>query len=172
MNDLVKYPTRIRTFMGKMIDPFNPDPQMINIVDIAHSLSNLCRWNGHTMRFYSVAQHSIFVASLMEKPEDKFAGLLHDASEAYLTDLPRPLKMRMDKYYEAEFNLMMVISRKFGFQYPLSEALSAADDLALHYEWENIVMNDRIPALTPHQAKHEFLALADQLMNPVITEGI
>lgn len=158
--------------MGKMIDPFDPDPQMINLVDIAHSLSNLCRWNGHTMRFYSVAQHSIFVASLMEKPEDKLAGLLHDASEAYISDMARPVKMRLDKYYEVEFNLMMVISRKFGFQFPLSEALSVADDYALHYEWENIVLNDRIQALTPHQVKQEFLSLADQLMKPIITEGI
>lgn len=170
--ELLKHPTKIRTYVGKMIDPYNPDPEMITLVDIAHSLSNICRWNGHSMRFYSVAQHSLFVSGMMDRPEDKLAALLHDASEAYLTDLPRPVKYRMDKYFDVEFNLMMVISRKFGFQYPLSVVVQDADDYALQFEYDNIVTNDRIKTLTPHDAKHEFLRQLDMLTNPVITEGI
>ena len=161
----LKTSNEIRTFMGKMVDPMNPDPELINLVDIAHSLSNLCRWNGHTMKFYSVAEHSIFVANAVEKPEDKIAAMLHDASEAYIGDVTRPLKHRLKNYFDMEYDIMVVISRKFGFKYPLSAEVKAADDYALKWEYVNIVTADRVPTLTPHAAKHAFLNIMDQLTN-------
>jgi 5'-deoxynucleotidase YfbR-like HD superfamily hydrolase len=132
----------------------------------------ICRFNGHTHRFYSVAEHCLFVASRVESSADKLAALLHDASEAYLTDLTRPVKYRMEKYLDVEFNLMMVISRKYGFQYPLSVAVKDADDFALKHEWLNNVVNDRVSTLTPPQARLEFLKQLDMLVNHVHTELI
>ena len=153
-----------------MIDPFNPDPEQISIVDIAHALSHVCRFNGHTHRFYSVAEHCILVASLLDDPKDKLAAMLHDASEAYLTDLTRPVKYRMEKYLDVEFHLMMVISRLFGFQYPLSVAVKDADDKALAHEWANIVIGDRLPTMSPTEARREFMHQMDILLNRIITE--
>jgi len=158
--------------MGKLIDPFNPDPELIGLVDIAHSLSNICRWNGHTMRFYSVAEHCIFVSGLVESREDKLAALLHDASEAYIADLVRPVKYRMEKYLDLEFELMLVISRKFGFQYPLSVVVKDADDMALRWEYVNVVTADRVPTMTPREAKQAWLAAMDKLVCNVNTEGL
>jgi len=151
--------------MGKLIDPFNPDPDMINLVDIAHALSNICRWNGHTMKFHSVAEHSIFVQNIVQSREDKLAAMLHDASEAYIADITRPVKHRLANYSDVEHNLMMVISKKFGFQFPLSVAVREADDFALKWEYVNIVMAERVQTMTPIVAKRAFLTIMDMLTN-------
>ena len=156
---------QIRTFMGNLIDPFTPDPEMITLVDIAHSLSNLCRWNGHTMRFYSVAEHSIFVQNMVQSHEDKLAAMLHDASEAYIADITRPVKHRLKNYFDVEHELMIVISRKFGFQFPLSEAVREADDYAMRWEWVNVVTADRVSPMAPVVAKRAFLTIMDMLTN-------
>ena len=91
----------IRTYTGIMFDPLNPDPELVNITDIAHALSLLCRANGHFRNFYSVAQHSI---NCMEEAKERgysrkvqLACLLHDASEAYLSDVTRPIKQEIPK---------------------------------------------------------------------------
>lgn len=83
--------TAVRTYTGLNFDPLTPDPSAVSIKDIAHSLAMTCRFNGHCRDFYSVAQHSVHVAALL--PERlKLWGLLHDAAEAYLGDVIRPLK--------------------------------------------------------------------------------
>ena len=79
------------TYTGKEFYPLDPNPADIDIKDIAHALSNCCRFAGHIKSFYSVAQHSVIVSELCE-PENALAGLLHDASEAYLSDIARPVK--------------------------------------------------------------------------------
>ncbi|QDP54860.1 MAG: hypothetical protein Unbinned3891contig1000_58 [Prokaryotic dsDNA virus sp.] len=86
----------ITTHTGKQFDLQDPNPALVDIEDIAWALSNLCRFVGHTPTFYSVAEHSALVASvLLEKTRDPvwaMAGLLHDAHEAYMGDIPQPLK--------------------------------------------------------------------------------
>jgi hypothetical protein len=129
------------TRSGMLIDPFNPDPEAILIEDIAHALSHLCRWGGHCKTFYSVAHHSILVASLLPE-EHKLAGLLHDATEAYMVDLPRPIKRRMPEYGKAEDRLLEVIARKFGFPYPLPEAVTQADDKMLRVEYRALMTGE------------------------------
>ncbi|KKN68080.1 hypothetical protein LCGC14_0455340 [marine sediment metagenome] len=83
----------ILTYTGKMFHYDHIEPDSIDIRDIAHALSHLCRYTGHTSMFYSVAQHSLLVSEKMPGgPADKLAGLLHDAAEAYVNDLASPLK--------------------------------------------------------------------------------
>lgn len=86
----------ITTYTGRHIDPVNPDPDMICIEDIAHALSLICRGNGHVQTFFSVGQHCINCAreALAKGCSDRMAlaCLLHDASECYLSDVPRPFK--------------------------------------------------------------------------------
>jgi hypothetical protein len=88
----------LQTVSGRWLNPFEPDPSQFDIADIARALANLCRFGGHCRSFYSVAQHSVIVSELVEQRggdvEDVFAALMHDASEAYLGDMPHPIKHR------------------------------------------------------------------------------
>lgn len=87
----VERPSAITTFSGKVIDPISPDPNDIDIEDVAHHLSNMCRFTGATSRFYSLAEHSVRVARLVDD-EFKLEAILHDASEAYIADIAKPVK--------------------------------------------------------------------------------
>lgn len=119
----------IQTYTGKVFPIFNPKPDDIDIRDIAHALSNLCRFGGHCKVYYSVAQHSIEAAKEMMiryppiQPIHRY-GLLHDAAEAYLVDLPHPIKRRIDLYQEVEAKLMESISTRFDMKYPPDIAMS------------------------------------------------
>lgn len=125
----------IRTRSGRILDPANPKPESININDIAHALSQTCRWGGQCKSFYSVAQHSLHVVSMLPA-EHKLAGLLHDASEAYFCDLPKPLKVLLPDYQKLELNLMNVIAVKYGFNFPLDAKVHDADEIAMYMEAE------------------------------------
>lgn len=107
----------IITISGKYFDPTAPEPKLIDINDIAHALSFLCRANGHEKCFYSVAQHSIACAReaiAQELPRDIILGcLLHDASEAYLSDVTRPIKKDLPYYLEVEDILQSLIWEHF-----------------------------------------------------------
>ena len=102
----------IQTYSGKKFNLFTPSPDDILIEDIAHALSNLARFNGHTNKFYSVAQHSVYCA--LKAPERlALAALLHDATEAYLGDVVRPLKLLLYDYLEFEDRINALIAEKF-----------------------------------------------------------
>ena len=154
-------PDRIRTYTGRYIDPLNPTPEDIHIEDIAHALSHQCRFGGHTTLFYSVAEHSLDVLSRVNA--DRLAALLHDASEAYLLDIPSPVKYRLPGYREAEDRLMAVIAEKFGFHWPLSAEVKNADREALVYEWEAFVLRGGVEPISPDRIKYDFLRAFDTL---------
>lgn len=103
----------ICTFEGRQFWPFAPRVEDVSIVDIAHALSNIPRFGGHTRRFYSVAQHSLAVSHACEQRAAAL-GLLHDASEAYLLDIPSPIKQHLPDYQRAEERLQVVIHQAFG----------------------------------------------------------
>jgi uncharacterized protein len=88
----------LQTVSGRWVNPFDPDPSQLDAGDIARALANQCRFGGHSRVFYSIAQHSVIVSELVEErtgdAEDAFAALMHDAAEAYLGDMPHPLKHR------------------------------------------------------------------------------
>lgn len=149
----------IRTYTGADVDPWGPSGR-IAIEDIAHSLAMQCRFGGHTDQFYSVAEHCVR-ASYLVPPGHRLAALLHDASEAYLLDVPRPLKARMIVYQEAEDRLMRRISRQFGFLWPMSAEVRAADELMLQQEARNFMgapgVHALIEPMPPLKAEVEFL---------------
>ena len=106
----------IQTFTGLRVPPLDLHAEEVRIVDIAQALGNMCRFVGHTNRFYSVASHSVLVASLVPN-RLKLPALLHDAAEAYLVDLPRPIKRQPEFAFlkKIEARLEMAIAEKFGF---------------------------------------------------------
>lgn len=126
----------IRTFTGKKVNPLAMRPDDIDIRDIAHHLSNECRYAGACPEHYSVAQHSVLVSHEFEYPKLKLAGLLHDAAEAYLKDMPSPVKHdpRMSWYVEIEKKLTAVIFEKFGLAPELELAVKGADSITLWNE--------------------------------------
>ncbi len=139
----------INTRSGVAINPLDAAEEEIRFSDIAWSLANLCRFAGHTASFYSVAQHSVIVSHIVEacggKPEEVRAALLHDATEAYIIDLPRPIKHapEMQPYRDAETRLSAVIAKKFGLA-TLEPGLVRAVDV-------QIAANER-DCLFPNQA--------------------
>lgn len=132
----------IRTYTGVYMDPFEMKPEQVRILDIAHALSLTTRANGHIDHFYSVAQHCINCAleasarGLSSRAQR--AALLHDASECYLADVPRPVKHRLSGYAEAEEQVTAVIERALGIE-DLSEdewrGVKEIDDAMLYYEF-------------------------------------
>lgn len=109
-------PKWIQTYTGKKFDFNNFTIKNIDIIDIAHSLGNICRFNGHCNKFYSVAEHSIYVSRNCSD-DLKLWGLLDDAAETYIGDLVRPIKQYMYDFQELEIDIMDMIILKFGL-YP------------------------------------------------------
>ena len=160
-------PNCIRTNSGIYFNVFEPTLEMICIEDIAHSLSNQCRFGGHLPEFYSVAQHCVMCCSLVS-PQYKLQALLHDASEAYLLDIPSPIKNRLDKYKVIEHHLMILISQKFGFKYPLETYVKQIDSFMLRFEWDQLMVQDQLTekliCQTPEYAKRDFLEKFNELV--------
>ena len=118
----------LQTVSGRWVNPFDPDPSQLDAGDIARALANQCRFGGHCSVFYSVAQHSVIVSELVEQrggdAEDVFAALMHDATEAYLGDMPHPLKHRSPlgaAFKAAEDQLEQVIRDRFGIRSDVPE---------------------------------------------------
>ena len=113
----------IQTVSGRWVNPFDPDPVQLDPADIARALANQCRFGGHCRAFYSVAQHSVIISRLVEESggdvEDSFAALMHDATEAYLGDMPHPLKHRSPlgaAFKDAEDHLEHALRERFNIK--------------------------------------------------------
>ena len=136
----------IKTYTGVMFEPLNPNLELIDILDIAHALSMLCRANGHFRSFYSVGQHCINcmkeAAARGYSERVQLACLLHDASEAYLSDVTRPVKQELPKYLEIEKPLQDAIWLKY-LGNPLSREEYAQvfeiDDMMLYHEFLSLM---------------------------------
>ena len=123
----------IETISGALVNVFAPDPATICIEDIAHGLAMQCRFGGHVMDFYSVAQHSVIMSRMVPKPH-ALAGLLHDAAEAYLVDLPTPIKKRMPEFEMVEKRLLKVIFERFGVRWPMPPVIAEKDRYLMLHE--------------------------------------
>ena len=151
----------IRTYTGIYLDVLNPTEDMIDIRDIAHSLSMMIRFQGHIPKPYSVAQHSWNCSRIVTSWEDKLAALLHDSAEFVWGDLNSPCKSLVPDYKAHENKLLSVIAKKFGFQYPLSKAVKDADKKMLEEEWNKIMLqkDKHFPIYTQKEAEMQFLLM-------------
>lgn len=133
------------TFTGRRFWPTDPHPDDICLEDIAHALACQNRFAGHTIKPYSVAQHCVLVSELCD-PVDALLGVVHDASEAYIVDIPRPLKysLGMENYIPIEAAVHRAICDRLGLPHEIPASVRAADDLICEAE-----MRDLMPAL-PH----------------------
>lgn len=132
----------MQLYSGKQFWPMDPRSDEIEIEDIAHSLSMQCRYAGHCLKFYSVAEHSVHIAQwLWESGYDGdtiMAGLLHDATEAYLVDVPRPVKPFLEGYKRAELSVWCAVAERFGLPVRLPEIVKEADTRIIGDERANM----------------------------------
>ncbi len=166
-------PPWFQTFSGRKFDPRRATGADVNIEDIAHSHGNYCRFGGHTKHFYSVAQHVCLVHDHMPKDDVvlRLQALLHDATEAYLGDVVKPLKLLLNDYTVFEKRLEGVIMRRYGLPHQLRPEIKLADLMALATEKRDLMKNgpvwpglhqvptwaERITPWAPAVAKEEFL---------------
>jgi hypothetical protein len=157
------------TYSGGRFHPLTPKVEDISIVDIAHALSLQCRYAGHTNVLYSTAEHCIHIASVLPD-ELKLWGLLHDASEAYLVDIPRPLKRYLPDYREIERRVMDVICDSFNLCRQEPALVRELDDRIIENERRELMTasdgwdanREPLPGVTiyawsPAQAEQRFL---------------
>lgn len=158
-NKKIVYDGCMLTKSNILIDLYHPDPDLILIDDIAHGLANNCRWNGHTQRFWSVAQHCCMMCD-MASPKDKLKYLFHDAEEAYWGDTIKPLKNKIKESCPEIILLMRemrkIIYDKFKIDY-IDEGTEKADFECLQWEFENIIKNSNADYWMPERAKAEWL---------------
>jgi len=123
----------VSTYLGHRFHPAAPCIDDVHIEDIAHGLSNTSRYSGQCKRHYSVATHSVIVAMFLPD-ELKFEGLLHDSTEAFMADIPTPLKILLPDYLGIERRLDSTIRRHFGLPVEISPEVKRVDHLVLAIE--------------------------------------
>lgn len=172
----------ITTYSGLRFDPLSPRPEAVSGLDIAHALSNLCRFNGHCLSFYSVAQHSVLVAGLLEGEEARI-GLLHDATEVYVADVPRPIKPHLANYDAIEESVWKAVAARFALSVAMPPSVRHADlrllaterrDLMIDdgREWPMLAGIDPLPETiepwSPAEAKRRFIEAFERLFGVAV----
>jgi 5'-deoxynucleotidase YfbR-like HD superfamily hydrolase len=162
----------IQVASGELFYPLSPSADEVTIQDIAHALSMKCRYSGHCLKFYSVAEHSVYVSQHVPE-EYALWGLLHDAAEAYSADIPRPLKRNLKEWGVIEERIQNAVCDRFGLDRKEPDVVKLVDTQMLLKEkdallapcatpWDTsyIIPSNfevTIQALAPDQAKQFFL---------------
>lgn len=170
----------IQTCLGNRFDFLHPHESVIDIEEIAHALSLICRFTGHTSSFYSVAQHSVHVSHALcnESFEVQMCGLLHDAAEAYVGDVSLPLKRLLPDYKGIEKNVERAVFSSFGLSHSPHASVKQADLILLATERRDLMPQSEevwavldgiaplpftIIPMQPEQAYAEFLSRYEYL---------
>ena len=175
-----------QTFTGKQFWPCDPRPEDVCLEDIAHALSLQCRFAGHCREFYSVAEHSVRVSWLIEawNVREGYAGawrftsclaaLLHDASEAYCIDVPRPLKPYLAGYKAIEAGVMSALERWAGLNPGACSvpAIKHADEVLLRTEARDLMSAPPVPWTFAQGAPAEPLPDVIRPMSPEFAKGL
>jgi hypothetical protein len=172
----------IETYSGVAFDPLDPEPASVRVEDVAHGLANTCRYGGQCQFYYSVATHALYVSRELDEygPLVQLYGLFHDASEAYITDVPRPVKRELDEYDRMEREILAAVWDRLDVPAPTDEQWAAvmdADDRLLRYEADTLLSEfapSPVPDLSheltpgrPGEARDLFLDRAEQLRERV-----
>lgn len=169
----------MQTYTGRKFWPLDPRPGEVFIEDIAHSLSLQCRYAGHCVRFYSVAEHCVLMARKLRWEGANVAlwALLHDAAEAYTVDVPRPLKQHLVGYKEVEAKVMDAIAVRYGLAAEMPAVVHDADNRIIGDELVNLVpmewhehyagqeLGVELRYWSPEKAKEEFIVTFNTLMD-------
>lgn len=153
----------INTYSGLLIDLLNPTVDMINIEDIARGLAYKGHFGGQTPFYFSIAQHSMLVSNLMMDEffgDEKMLllGLLHDASEAYIGDMVKPLKVHLPNFCEVEDRIMEVICEKYDLDYAALSLVKPFDKKAQEIEFKTFFEGaSLVRSITPEQSLNAFL---------------
>lgn len=188
-------PGQLRLASGRLFEPFAQHrPEEFDPYDIAHALSNVCRFAGHTIDFYSVAQHSVHVAEWLPD-ELKLWGLMHDAAEAYIGDIPSPIKRmisvrirvglnwELDTITACEQRLLQQIAERFKLPWPMPLSVKQLDrqmlatemrDLMRHSDWRRDAEEDNVHPLdfrivpwAPARAREAFMTAFERYLQLV-----
>jgi hypothetical protein len=160
----------IQTYTGKQFYPLDPQKEDVDIRDIAHALSLICRYAGNCKEFYSVAEHSILISHAVP-PNDAIYGLLHDAAEAYLGDVLRPIKQDLPELRQVEDRIQRMIYFHFNLSPIVPHSVLRADSAILGDELKQVMspppaawklvyppLDVRIACSPPEIAERRFLA--------------
>lgn len=167
------------TYTGTRFEITDPKPEQVNIMDIARALSHQCRYNGHIVKFYSVAEHCVRVSRLLPH-EFKLWGLLHDAAEAYVGDLTRPIRQLVPDFDKVEDMALKAVCKRFGLRLPVPDEVWVADDAMLVAERRDLLVGngDRwsytadpssVSAITPMTSDEAMMRFLQEFN--VLTEG-
>ena len=166
MNGYPQFKTNcLRTWKGHYISFDDPCGNEYDIEDIAHALGQIPRFGGHLNSFYSVAQHCV-VGSYLIEAKYAFEFLMHDATEAYLLDIPKPLKKQLPDYQRMERLFYNALAKTFGLPTPLPDAVKKVDEIMLHTEWATLIKDNdgiNIPPWDHGYAKSRFLSRYHEL---------
>jgi len=161
----------VELFSGCCVDLSNLDASQVSILDVAHSLAHICRFTGHSRKFYSVAEHSV-IGSYQCEPEAAYDMLMHDVTEALIGDVSTPLKSLLPEYRLLERELTWRLSEQFRFHYPFSPLVRESDLRMLATEREQLLKPSRqqwaclenvkpypvtLEGWPPERAKQEFI---------------
>lgn len=160
----------IQTHSGKKFYPLEPRAKDVCIEDIAHALALKCRFNGQCKTFYSIAQHSVFVSQFCKSNRTKKAALLHDAAEAYLADIPSPVKKRLRYWKSVEENVTKAIFKKFRITYPYPDEVYERDLDMLYVEQEQLMRKQMDWGLPDRLIPTNMLSLQIQAQSAVEAE--
>lgn len=170
----------MQTANGRQFWPLDPRPDEVHLDDIAHALSMMCRFNSHCSEFYSVAEHSVRVSRIL--PYDlALVGLMHDAAEAYVVDVPRPLKRSLVGYKAIEEAVERAIATRYGLPFPWHPAVKCADEVLLATEARDLIagecltrwgrmatpLEERIEPWSPDKARAMFHARFCELLGGI-----